>query len=160
MFIRMHSLYSTVVGLYFNPPPHGVGAGPDISLLSRHPQPCQTVYQVFHDAVARLIQYGVLYVAEVSPLPRGSSVSRWSRDPHTINIILFCNLFYIAEYLCEVLGQHGIHRWGDRILKWGKRCCSILPPCVRNRQVTQRVFFHCSICVMELAYPHMKRVTK
>lgn len=30
------------------------------------PQPCQTLYQVFHDAVTRLIQYGVLYVAEVS----------------------------------------------------------------------------------------------
>lgn len=30
------------------------------------PQPCQTIYQVFHDAVTRLIQYGVLYVAEVS----------------------------------------------------------------------------------------------
>lgn len=29
-------------------------------------QPCQTIYQVFHDAVSRLIQYGVLYVAEVS----------------------------------------------------------------------------------------------
>uniref|UniRef100_A0A6Q2XJK6 Glycerol-3-phosphate acyltransferase 1, mitochondrial n=1 Tax=Esox lucius TaxID=8010 RepID=A0A6Q2XJK6_ESOLU len=28
------------------------------------PQPCQTIYQVFHDAVSRLIQYGVLYVAE------------------------------------------------------------------------------------------------
>uniref|UniRef100_A0A3Q3F127 Glycerol-3-phosphate acyltransferase 1, mitochondrial n=1 Tax=Labrus bergylta TaxID=56723 RepID=A0A3Q3F127_9LABR len=28
--------------------------------------PCQTIYQVFHDAVTRLIQYGVLYVAEVS----------------------------------------------------------------------------------------------
>ncbi|CAB1312170.1 unnamed protein product [Coregonus sp. 'balchen'] len=26
--------------------------------------PCQTIYQVFHDAVSRLIQYGVLYVAE------------------------------------------------------------------------------------------------
>ncbi|KAI4807800.1 hypothetical protein KUCAC02_027585, partial [Chaenocephalus aceratus] len=26
--------------------------------------PCQTIYQVFHDAIARLIQYGVLYVAE------------------------------------------------------------------------------------------------
>ncbi|XP_024913330.1 glycerol-3-phosphate acyltransferase 1, mitochondrial isoform X2 [Cynoglossus semilaevis] len=26
--------------------------------------PCQTIYQVFHDAVTRLIQYGVLYVAE------------------------------------------------------------------------------------------------
>ncbi|XP_061911576.1 glycerol-3-phosphate acyltransferase 1, mitochondrial isoform X2 [Entelurus aequoreus] len=36
--------------------------------------PCQTVYQVFHDAVTRLIQYGVLYVAEedqeeLSPSP-------------------------------------------------------------------------------------------
>ncbi|KAJ4940564.1 hypothetical protein JOQ06_026861 [Pogonophryne albipinna] len=36
--------------------------------------PCQTIYQVFHDAVARLIQYGVLYVAEedqeeLSPSP-------------------------------------------------------------------------------------------
>lgn len=30
------------------------------------PQPCQTIYQVFHDTVTRLIQYGVLYVAEVS----------------------------------------------------------------------------------------------
>uniref|UniRef100_A0A8C7FV77 Glycerol-3-phosphate acyltransferase 1, mitochondrial n=1 Tax=Oncorhynchus kisutch TaxID=8019 RepID=A0A8C7FV77_ONCKI len=29
-----------------------------------HLQPCQTIYQVFHDAVSRLIQYGVLYVAE------------------------------------------------------------------------------------------------
>lgn len=28
-------------------------------------QPCQTIYQVFHEAVTRLIQYGVLYVAEV-----------------------------------------------------------------------------------------------
>lgn len=26
--------------------------------------PCQTIYQVFHEAVTRLIQYGVLYVAE------------------------------------------------------------------------------------------------
>uniref|UniRef100_A0A4W6BU99 Glycerol-3-phosphate acyltransferase 1, mitochondrial n=1 Tax=Lates calcarifer TaxID=8187 RepID=A0A4W6BU99_LATCA len=38
------------------------------------PQPCQTIYQVFHDAVTRLIQYGVLYVAEedqeeLSPSP-------------------------------------------------------------------------------------------
>lgn len=36
--------------------------------------PCQTIYQVFHDAVSRLIQYGVLYVAEedqeeLSPSP-------------------------------------------------------------------------------------------
>ncbi|XP_068161129.1 glycerol-3-phosphate acyltransferase 1, mitochondrial isoform X2 [Antennarius striatus] len=36
--------------------------------------PCQTLYQVFHDAVTRLIQYGVLYVAEedqedLSPTP-------------------------------------------------------------------------------------------
>lgn len=29
-------------------------------------QPCQTVYQVLHDAVTRLIQYGVLIVAEVT----------------------------------------------------------------------------------------------
>lgn len=36
------------------------------SLLLSVPQPCQTIYQVFHDAVTRLIQYGVLYVAEVS----------------------------------------------------------------------------------------------
>uniref|UniRef100_A0AAQ6A8Y9 Glycerol-3-phosphate acyltransferase 1, mitochondrial n=1 Tax=Amphiprion ocellaris TaxID=80972 RepID=A0AAQ6A8Y9_AMPOC len=38
------------------------------------PQPCQTIYQVFHDTVTRLIQYGVLYVAEedqeeLSPSP-------------------------------------------------------------------------------------------
>ncbi|KAM9816703.1 glycerol-3-phosphate acyltransferase 1, mitochondrial [Neosynchiropus ocellatus] len=26
--------------------------------------PCQTIYQVFHDAVTRLLQYGVLYIAE------------------------------------------------------------------------------------------------
>uniref|UniRef100_A0AAX7UK02 Glycerol-3-phosphate acyltransferase 1, mitochondrial n=1 Tax=Astatotilapia calliptera TaxID=8154 RepID=A0AAX7UK02_ASTCA len=43
------------------------------SLLSV-PQPCQTIYQVFHDTVTRLIQYGVLYVAEedqeeLSPSP-------------------------------------------------------------------------------------------
>uniref|UniRef100_A0A669D0U3 Glycerol-3-phosphate acyltransferase 1, mitochondrial n=1 Tax=Oreochromis niloticus TaxID=8128 RepID=A0A669D0U3_ORENI len=36
--------------------------------------PCQTIYQVFHDTVTRLIQYGVLYVAEedqeeLSPSP-------------------------------------------------------------------------------------------
>ncbi|KAJ8284607.1 hypothetical protein COCON_G00034570 [Conger conger] len=36
--------------------------------------PCQMIYQVFHDAVTRLIQYGVLYVAEedqeeLSPSP-------------------------------------------------------------------------------------------
>ncbi|XP_070783315.1 glycerol-3-phosphate acyltransferase 1, mitochondrial isoform X2 [Enoplosus armatus] len=36
--------------------------------------PCQTIYQVLHDAVTRLIQYGVLYVAEedqeeLSPSP-------------------------------------------------------------------------------------------
>lgn len=37
-----------------------------LSLLLSVPQPCQTIYQVFHDAVTRLIQYGVLYVAEVS----------------------------------------------------------------------------------------------
>uniref|UniRef100_A0A674AJH6 Glycerol-3-phosphate acyltransferase 1, mitochondrial n=1 Tax=Salmo trutta TaxID=8032 RepID=A0A674AJH6_SALTR len=37
----------------------------DSDLLSPLPlQPCQTIYQVFHDAVSRLIQYGVLYVAE------------------------------------------------------------------------------------------------
>lgn len=36
------------------------------SLSLSVPQPCQTIYQVFHDAVTRLIQYGVLYVAEVS----------------------------------------------------------------------------------------------
>uniref|UniRef100_A0A3B4Y663 Glycerol-3-phosphate acyltransferase 1, mitochondrial n=1 Tax=Seriola lalandi dorsalis TaxID=1841481 RepID=A0A3B4Y663_SERLL len=41
---------------------------------SPSPQPCQTIYQVFHDAVTRLIQYGVLYVAEedqeeLSPSP-------------------------------------------------------------------------------------------
>lgn len=36
-----------------------------VGLLSV-PQPCQTLYQVFHDAVTRLIQYGILYVAEVS----------------------------------------------------------------------------------------------
>uniref|UniRef100_A0A8C8JC33 Glycerol-3-phosphate acyltransferase 1, mitochondrial n=1 Tax=Oncorhynchus tshawytscha TaxID=74940 RepID=A0A8C8JC33_ONCTS len=31
--------------------------------------PCQTIYQVFHDAVSRLIQYGVLYVAEEELTP-------------------------------------------------------------------------------------------
>uniref|UniRef100_A0A7N9AP73 Glycerol-3-phosphate acyltransferase 1, mitochondrial n=1 Tax=Mastacembelus armatus TaxID=205130 RepID=A0A7N9AP73_9TELE len=33
--------------------------------------PCQTIYQVFQDAVTRLVQYGVLYVAEeeLSPSP-------------------------------------------------------------------------------------------
>uniref|UniRef100_A0A7N6AWK8 Glycerol-3-phosphate acyltransferase 1, mitochondrial n=1 Tax=Anabas testudineus TaxID=64144 RepID=A0A7N6AWK8_ANATE len=44
------------------------------SLSVSDPQPCQTIYQVFHDAVTRLIQYGVLYVAEedqeeLSPSP-------------------------------------------------------------------------------------------
>uniref|UniRef100_A0A672GC41 Glycerol-3-phosphate acyltransferase 1, mitochondrial n=1 Tax=Salarias fasciatus TaxID=181472 RepID=A0A672GC41_SALFA len=38
------------------------------------PLPCQTIYQVLHDAVTRLLQYGVLYVAEedqeeLSPSP-------------------------------------------------------------------------------------------
>lgn len=37
-----------------------------VSPLLSVPQPCQTIYQVLHDAVTRLIQYGVLYVAEVS----------------------------------------------------------------------------------------------
>lgn len=37
-----------------------------LPLLLTVPQPCQTIYQVLHDAVTRLIQYGVLYVAEVS----------------------------------------------------------------------------------------------
>uniref|UniRef100_A0AAQ5ZKE7 Glycerol-3-phosphate acyltransferase 1, mitochondrial n=1 Tax=Amphiprion ocellaris TaxID=80972 RepID=A0AAQ5ZKE7_AMPOC len=31
--------------------------------------PCQTIYQVFHDTVTRLIQYGVLYVAEHLIIP-------------------------------------------------------------------------------------------
>uniref|UniRef100_A0A8C4ENY7 Glycerol-3-phosphate acyltransferase 1, mitochondrial n=1 Tax=Dicentrarchus labrax TaxID=13489 RepID=A0A8C4ENY7_DICLA len=42
-------------------------------LINEVAVPCQTIYQVFHDAVTRLIQYGVLYVAEdqeeLSPSP-------------------------------------------------------------------------------------------
>lgn len=41
-------------------------------------QPCQTLYQVFHDAVTRLIQYGVLYVAEVSFL--NTNLTAWLRE--------------------------------------------------------------------------------
>ncbi|KAF7204328.1 glycerol-3-phosphate acyltransferase 1, mitochondrial [Nothobranchius furzeri] len=37
--------------------------------------PCLTVYQVFHDAVTRLIQYGVLYVAEEDQEELSSSPS-------------------------------------------------------------------------------------
>ncbi|XP_013863084.1 glycerol-3-phosphate acyltransferase 1, mitochondrial isoform X2 [Austrofundulus limnaeus] len=37
--------------------------------------PCQTIYQVFHDAVTRLIQYGVLYVAEEDQEELSSSPS-------------------------------------------------------------------------------------
>uniref|UniRef100_A0A7N8WQQ0 Glycerol-3-phosphate acyltransferase 1, mitochondrial n=1 Tax=Mastacembelus armatus TaxID=205130 RepID=A0A7N8WQQ0_9TELE len=45
-----------------------------LCLFSPIPQPCQTIYQVFQDAVTRLVQYGVLYVAEedqeeLSPSP-------------------------------------------------------------------------------------------
>uniref|UniRef100_A0A8C6Q369 Glycerol-3-phosphate acyltransferase 1, mitochondrial n=1 Tax=Nothobranchius furzeri TaxID=105023 RepID=A0A8C6Q369_NOTFU len=39
-------------------------AGLSEFLINEVAMPCLTVYQVFHDAVTRLIQYGVLYVAE------------------------------------------------------------------------------------------------
>uniref|UniRef100_A0AAQ4R7N7 Glycerol-3-phosphate acyltransferase 1, mitochondrial n=1 Tax=Gasterosteus aculeatus aculeatus TaxID=481459 RepID=A0AAQ4R7N7_GASAC len=49
-------------------------AGLSHFLVNEVSVPCQTIYQVFHDAVTRLIQYGVLYVAEedheeLSPSP-------------------------------------------------------------------------------------------
>ncbi|XP_060950476.1 glycerol-3-phosphate acyltransferase 1, mitochondrial [Limanda limanda] len=48
--------------------------------------PCQTIYQVFHDAVTRLIQYGVLYVAEeeqeeLSPSPTEEPWSKKFPEP-------------------------------------------------------------------------------
>ncbi|XP_034049216.1 glycerol-3-phosphate acyltransferase 1, mitochondrial [Thalassophryne amazonica] len=48
--------------------------------------PCQTIYQVFHDAVMRLIQYGVLYVAEedqeeLSPSPTEDPWPKKFPDP-------------------------------------------------------------------------------
>uniref|UniRef100_A0AAY4EZR5 Glycerol-3-phosphate acyltransferase 1, mitochondrial n=1 Tax=Denticeps clupeoides TaxID=299321 RepID=A0AAY4EZR5_9TELE len=47
-------------------------------LLSNEVLPCQTIYQVFHDAVTRLIQYGIMVVAEedqeeLSPSPTKES---------------------------------------------------------------------------------------
>ncbi|XP_026996400.2 glycerol-3-phosphate acyltransferase 1, mitochondrial [Tachysurus fulvidraco] len=41
--------------------------------------PCQTVYQVFHDAVTRLIQYGVLIVAEVDQEELSPSEEPWPK---------------------------------------------------------------------------------
>uniref|UniRef100_A0A3Q3WT59 Glycerol-3-phosphate acyltransferase 1, mitochondrial n=1 Tax=Mola mola TaxID=94237 RepID=A0A3Q3WT59_MOLML len=48
--------------------------------------PCQTIYQVLHDAVTRLIQYGVLYVAEedqeeLSPSPTEESWPKKFPEP-------------------------------------------------------------------------------
>ncbi|KAJ8365230.1 hypothetical protein SKAU_G00140610 [Synaphobranchus kaupii] len=48
--------------------------------------PCQMIYQVFHDAVSRLIQYGVLYVAEedqeeLSPSPTEEPWPKKFREP-------------------------------------------------------------------------------
>uniref|UniRef100_A0A8D3BE87 Glycerol-3-phosphate acyltransferase 1, mitochondrial n=1 Tax=Scophthalmus maximus TaxID=52904 RepID=A0A8D3BE87_SCOMX len=48
--------------------------------------PCQTIYQVLHDAVTRLIQYGVLYVAEeeqeeLSPSPTEEPWSKKFPEP-------------------------------------------------------------------------------
>lgn len=54
-------------------------------------QPCQTLYQVFHDAVTRLIQYGVLYVAEVS-LPKS-------------------NLTYSGQILNQIQEANTQHLW-------------------------------------------------
>ncbi|XP_062859106.1 glycerol-3-phosphate acyltransferase 1, mitochondrial [Trichomycterus rosablanca] len=41
--------------------------------------PCQTVYQVFHDAVTRLIQYGVLIVAEEEQEELSPSEEPWPK---------------------------------------------------------------------------------
>uniref|UniRef100_A0A3B3R7Z7 Glycerol-3-phosphate acyltransferase 1, mitochondrial n=1 Tax=Paramormyrops kingsleyae TaxID=1676925 RepID=A0A3B3R7Z7_9TELE len=43
--------------------------------------PCQMIYQVFHDAVGRLVQYGVLHVAEddQEELSPGASEEPWSQ---------------------------------------------------------------------------------
>ncbi|TSK14760.1 Glycerol-3-phosphate acyltransferase 1, mitochondrial [Bagarius yarrelli] len=41
--------------------------------------PCQTVYQVFHDAVTRLIQYGVLTVADVDQEELSPSEEPWPK---------------------------------------------------------------------------------
>ncbi|XP_061563718.1 glycerol-3-phosphate acyltransferase 1, mitochondrial [Cololabis saira] len=48
--------------------------------------PCQTIYQIFHDAVSRLIQYGILYVAEedqeeLSPSPTEEPWSKKFSEP-------------------------------------------------------------------------------
>ncbi|XP_026882032.2 glycerol-3-phosphate acyltransferase 1, mitochondrial [Electrophorus electricus] len=42
-------------------------------------QPCQTVYQVFHEAVTRLIQYGVLIVAEEEQEELSPSEEPWPK---------------------------------------------------------------------------------
>ncbi|KAJ7984595.1 hypothetical protein DPEC_G00356410 [Dallia pectoralis] len=41
--------------------------------------PCQTIYQVFHDAVSRLIQYGVLYVAEEDQEDQSPTEEPWPK---------------------------------------------------------------------------------
>ncbi|KAM6951223.1 glycerol-3-phosphate acyltransferase 1, mitochondrial [Aplochiton taeniatus] len=41
--------------------------------------PCQMIYQVFHDAITRLIQYGVLYVAEEDQEELSPSDEHWPK---------------------------------------------------------------------------------
>uniref|UniRef100_A0A8C1WFQ8 Glycerol-3-phosphate acyltransferase 1, mitochondrial n=1 Tax=Cyprinus carpio TaxID=7962 RepID=A0A8C1WFQ8_CYPCA len=50
-----------------------------IGKRSEMPQPCQTLYQVFHDAVTRLIEYGVLIVAEEDQEELSPSEEPWPK---------------------------------------------------------------------------------
>uniref|UniRef100_A0A673JFI9 Glycerol-3-phosphate acyltransferase 1, mitochondrial n=1 Tax=Sinocyclocheilus rhinocerous TaxID=307959 RepID=A0A673JFI9_9TELE len=50
-----------------------------IGKRSDMPQPCQTLYQVFHDAVTRLIEYGVLIVAEEDQEELSPSEEPWPK---------------------------------------------------------------------------------
>uniref|UniRef100_A0A9J8CW27 Glycerol-3-phosphate acyltransferase 1, mitochondrial n=1 Tax=Cyprinus carpio carpio TaxID=630221 RepID=A0A9J8CW27_CYPCA len=50
-----------------------------IGIKSKIPQPCQTLYQVFHDAITRLIEYGVLIVAEEDQEELSPSDEPWPK---------------------------------------------------------------------------------
>uniref|UniRef100_A0A672MZT2 Glycerol-3-phosphate acyltransferase 1, mitochondrial n=1 Tax=Sinocyclocheilus grahami TaxID=75366 RepID=A0A672MZT2_SINGR len=50
-----------------------------IGIRSKIPQPCQTLYQVFHDAITRLIEYGVLIVAEEDQEELSPSEEPWPK---------------------------------------------------------------------------------
>uniref|UniRef100_A0A8C2GP04 Glycerol-3-phosphate acyltransferase 1, mitochondrial n=1 Tax=Cyprinus carpio TaxID=7962 RepID=A0A8C2GP04_CYPCA len=50
-----------------------------IGIKSKIPQPCQTLYQVFHDAITRLIEYGVLIVAEEDQEELSPSEEPWPK---------------------------------------------------------------------------------